>query len=625
MQASISDDYLDEVKSGWAFVAQGHYDDAVRIFKDVLDNKAVHSAYHGLGRAYFEQGDVLRAVAALTHAVRIDKTDPDVYALMGDAYFSQLQVQPAVECYAQAVAYKPDDHDYRQKLVNAVSNFSIKKHINPNLKGVLLLCLEDQSLNFRHFGSFWQSVITNDKKFTRYYNLSKHKQYGAFKKSLDAMPLNGLIDPFFLTGLGRFIVPCADFERWLTYLRRYLLEAFVGNHGVFSDSEELCLLICALMRYCFLTDYVFIETAYEKEQVHLLEKRLLSEDDVPLHLIALYGCYRYLSTLENASSLSKRLEGGDHVSQIPKSQIEDSLVQGALKSKIKSITKIEDRTSTAVQGQYEIFPYPRWDVALKNLYNPEVEGYLKEVEGLEILNAGCGTGQEAIQLAYVFPNAKITAVDLSLSSLSYAQFKAKELGIDNVTFYQGDILKLDQFEQKFDYITSAGVLHHMENPQAGWKILCSLLKPSGLMRIALYSRRARWAINILREAITQNDIQSDAESIRAFRNSIQDYAKIKVTKNVQNFYDYYSLPECRDLLFHVQEHQFDLIEIDDILNHLDLEFLQFYLPQPILQKYVRQNQKDPEARDLKSWDAWEEKNANTFSSMYTFWCRSKKN
>ena len=52
---------------------------------------------------------------------------------------------------------------------------------------------------------------------------------------------------------------------------------------------------------------------------------------------------------------------------------------------------------------------------------------------------------------------------------------------------QADILHLHQIGKKFDIIESAGVLHHMNEPMAGWRVLTDLLKSGGLMKVGLYS------------------------------------------------------------------------------------------------------------------------------------------
>ena len=51
---------------------------------------------------------------------------------------------------------------------------------------------------------------------------------------------------------------------------------------------------------------------------------------------------------------------------------------------------------------------------------------------------------------------------------------------------QADILDLGKLKKQFDIIESAGVLHHMKDPMAGWQVLTDRLKLGGLMKIGLY-------------------------------------------------------------------------------------------------------------------------------------------
>ena len=104
----------------------------------------------------------------------------------------------------------------------------------------------------------------------------------------------------------------------------------------------------------------------------------------------------------------------------------------------------------------------------------------------DILIAGCGTGQHSITTAARFKSSKVLAIDLSLSSLAYAKRKTEELAIKNIDYMQADILDLGQLNKQFDIIESVGVLHHMDNPMEGWKVLTDCLKPDGLMLIGLY-------------------------------------------------------------------------------------------------------------------------------------------
>ncbi len=608
------------------FFKAGEYTQAVAVLKEDLAQEPDKHGFYALGKVFLAaENDYVPATKALLEAVKIDKFYHEALSLLGDVYFVCGQGIAAIECHAQAVAIDPANEDYKQKLINVVSILTYKK-TNPNLKGVLIECLESDQVDMVFMGSAWLSMIRRDASIGPYFKLSKQKDYSSYKKNMERFPnCDGLINPFFLTGLGKFIVPNLTFERWIKCLRHYLLESVVGQRNLFSDESDIELITCALSRYCFLTDYVMSCSPEEAELLDALSKKINEEAPNPaLSDLACYGCYRLIYALPKAKEIAAGLKGGNHVSQIPKSQIEEYFAQQEILKEIETLGKIEDKTSQAVQAQYETFPYPRWNVTSKELFDLQIEGYLKDSKA-EILIAGCGTGKEAIQMAYAFPDAQITAVDLSKTSLAYAIFKARQLGIENIRFYQADILALADLEDwagRFDYIASAGVLHHMKDPKAGWQVLCGLLKDDGLMRIGLYSHCARWAINEAHNVIQEKNIGSDGSSISVFKDNITSYLKHKTIKKLEGIIDYYNLSECRDLLFHVQEHQFDLLQVKEHLNTLGLEFLKFYLDKKTLVKYQNQNAKiDPEGTNLEVWDAWEKKNPETFISMYQFWCK----
>ena len=81
---------------------------------------------------------------------------------------------------------------------------------------------------------------------------------------------------------------------------------------------------------------------------------------------------------------------------------------------------------------------------------------------------------------------------------------------------------------------------------------------------------------------------------------------------------------CRDLLFHVQEQQFTLPQVQSALNELDLRFCGFELVDASLLKAFSVQNPAPEAlRDLEKWDNFEQENPNAFAGMYQFWCEPK--
>lgn len=66
-----------------------------------------------------------------------------------------------------------------------------------------------------------------------------------------------------------------------------------------------------------------------------------------------------------------------------------------------------------------------------------------------------------------------------------------ELGINNVELIQMDILKVNLLEEEFDIILCSGVLHHMDNPSEGLRMLFKVLKNNGFLKLGLYSELGR--------------------------------------------------------------------------------------------------------------------------------------
>src|SRR5262249_57552107 len=101
---------------------------------------------------------------------------------------------------------------------------------------------------------------------------------------------------------------------------------------------------------------------------------------------------------------------------------------------------------------------------------------------VDILIAGCGTGQQSIDFARNLIDARVMAVDISLASLGHAQRKTNELGLKNIEYGQADIDKLDTLGRTFDRIETMGGLHHLPHPPPGWRGLLSFLLPPALIR-----------------------------------------------------------------------------------------------------------------------------------------------
>ena len=205
--------------------------------------------------------------------------------------------------------------------------------------------------------------------------------------------------------------------------------------------------------------------------------------------------------------------------------------------------------------------------------------------------------------------------------MSYATGKTQELGVTNIEYMQGDILKINQLERQFDSIESVGVLHHMDDPLTGWKVLVDRLRSGGLMKVGLYSDMGRQHIVKAHKHIANKKYTTSPDDIRKFRQEVINMdlnSDSEITKIIASP-DFYSLSACRDLLFHVQEHRFTLPQIEVALNDLDLRFLGFELKQSWIMSFSEFYPEKDALTSLSLWHQFELKNPGAFSRMYQFW------
>jgi SAM-dependent methyltransferase len=286
-----------------------------------------------------------------------------------------------------------------------------------------------------------------------------------------------------------------------------------------------------------------------------------------------------------------------------------------------------DPVTAAVAAQYRDWPSPAWSRVTPP--SPRtVPGLVESLDqgrpsGLpvdsELLVAGCGTGREAALWALRFPDARITAIDLSEASLAYARERCRALGLDRIDFRRLDLLSVAELGRTFDFIGCSGVLHHLPDPEAGWAALAAVLKPGGAMRVMLYSKVARLKVRAAQRHIADlQDRPVDSDLLRAARRRLIERAPDLLA----TWSDFYTLAGVHDLLLHRHEDPFDVPRIARALDRLGLELLAFHLPTPFHRaRYRRDHPEDPAFRDVEAWAALEKREPFLFQAMYNFHCR----
>ncbi len=600
---------------GYALDRWGQMEEAIRFYRKVLALRPDHIPAHThLGLILQKTGNYLEA---LPHVRKILVHSPEVdqcwlnYAAVLRAVYPALQ--PAL--LAEDEALHP-----------LVTRCIYQSQVARN--GMVVVGLE-LVLHTAAFSHLFDLTIRNNGT-----ELAQAVNEGTFARVLCTPLMEAL--------LTQHILISERMERVLAAVRRTILfltcERRLGAEVIASHLP----LMNVLAQQCCLNEYVYNETPEETVAIETLARTLdeIPFDDKPgpqaCWDLLVYACYRPLTMLQHAGRIEETVQ--KNAIAILKEIVERAITaprfELRLKREIPALDGDEGETSQQVQSMYEANPYPRWHVLEKRHYRTLRDVIRADLSSLseeklppandapQVLIAGCGTGKQALWASH-YTRADVLAIDLSRSSLAYALHKTRELGIQNIHYMQADIMNLAQLGRTFDVIECTGVLHHMQDPMAGWRVLNSLLAPGGMMKIALYSRRGRQSITAARAYIAERGYPPTLEGIRSCRQDIMNGALGKWTEALLNFTDFYSASECRDLLFHIVEHIYTLPQIGEMIDALRLEFLgikptggQYYT-----RIYEDMFPQDKTKMSIAHWDALEQIFPMAFSGMFQFWVK----
>ena len=120
------------------------------------------------------------------------------------------------------------------------------------------------------------------------------------------------------------------------------------------------------------------------------------------------------------------------------------------------------------------------------LHSEKIFPSLQVNKGDKVVDAGCGFGDTAIELArLVGPTGSVLAVDCCEGFLEYGRRDAKAANVNNITFLEADV-QTYPFEPVHDLCFSRFGTQFFENPVAGLRNMRASLKPSGIMTMVVW-------------------------------------------------------------------------------------------------------------------------------------------
>ena len=644
--------------AGIALHALGRAADAVARFRETLALKPDHvGAQNNLANILREQGDAAEAVRAFRKAIALRGDSAELWYNLGNALGDLRAFDDATEAYRRALALRPDFEPARVPLGDALAargRFddalaqyaralaaqatppAIARFVDafvgaelrapdPIVRDMALRALSTPWARPSELAGACVRLLASDAAFRACAERADASGTAREARAFGVADLGPVLgNPLFGALLESTPVGDAGLERMLTLARRALLDAVVRGEA----GEPLLPFCCALARQCFVNGYVFFYDDDEIARAFALRERVATalREGAPAapNEVAVVAAYFPLHAMADAQALVARGWPAPLAAVVAR-QVREPQDEAALRPAIPRLTPIGDGVSASVRAQYEEHPYPRWlglpppDIVLGDDRGARAlwRWHARDA-ALDILVAGCGTGQESIEFAQAFPRARVLAVDLSLASLAYAERKRRELGIGNLEHAQADLTRLAGIPRRFDLIASVGVLHHLAEPEAGLRVLADLLAPGGRMLVGLYSERGRADVVAARAFIAKRGYRPTGDDIRRCRRDLASSAP-ELAAPLARRSDFYATEECRDLLFHAQEHRFTPSRIGDALAGAGLRLDGFLLRPDLASRYAWQFPDDPAMTNLANFERFESEHPEAFAGMYIFW------
>jgi Flp pilus assembly protein TadD/SAM-dependent methyltransferase len=601
-------------------------------------------AHNNLGNAYLDSQRTTDAIASYQRALSLRPGYGDTLHNLGSAWRLDGNSDRAVQYFREALRSNPANLEYARSLGTTLWDHGVDREARQILYHVLQARPTDvRSLPHR-------AVVTTLLEIPAVTTLAKlaiDGGYDAVKRMVShGTSLAGLDNPVFLAALENIILVSPELEALLESVRRLFLESAVENPerdiGGISLAENG--FATALAGQCFINEYVYFVSEAEEQSLQRIETQLARSaetgsrpDAATRAMLTAYAMYRPLNALPGPALIHAKFPESAPITKLIQQQISEPLEEQQILSTIESLTDVRDATSVAVAKHYDDNPYPRWvhlslekprpHTMVLSRWLPPASNVQFSDERIQILIAGCGSGMHAFTTAAQYSDADVLAVDISKRCLAYAMRKAAGIKLGNIRFAHADLLEMRDVQESFHIIGASGVLQTLSDPVQGLQRLASYLKPGGLIGIGLYSKVARRNLIAASADFKARGFEASERDVRRLRKEILARpVEDPLRKTAVTLKDFYTLSECRNLFFLVQEINHEPEQIASMLDKAKLKFLGFRFPNRALgrqheNRYREMFPEDPDMTNLANWAEYERRYPDTFINMYDFWCQ----
>ncbi len=104
--------------------------------------------------------------------------------------------------------------------------------------------------------------------------------------------------------------------------------------------------------------------------------------------------------------------------------------------------------------------------------------------GFSVLDCGCGTGSITLDLAEIVAPGQVVGVDADATQLEAARAGARQRGLSNVAFEEGNAYSLRFADGSFDAVLAHTLLYHLSDPMRALREFHRVLKPGGVVGVS---------------------------------------------------------------------------------------------------------------------------------------------